>query len=55
MPDGDWSPTSRVNSCKFSPKVGCSPWGKQYNSSLAWKKADVFMIKDDDCCNFMNF
>ena len=33
--DGDWSTSGRVNSCKFSTKVGCLPWSKHTIPSLA--------------------
>ena len=45
LPDCDWS-IGGVNSCEVSPKVGCLPWDT--NPSLAWKKANVFKINDDD-------
>ena len=44
---GDWSTSGRVNSCKVSSKIGCSPWNKRPTlqaPSLAWKKADVYKI-----------
>ena len=29
LPDGDWSTSGRVNSCRVSMKVGCLPWSKR--------------------------
>ena len=46
LPDGDWSTSGRVNSCKVSPMVGHP--GLTSLPSSAWKKADIFKLNGDD-------
>ena len=58
LPDGDWSPSGQVNSCKVSPKAGCSAWSnfprkkkerkRKKKESLVWKIAGMFFYDDDD-------
>ena len=40
LPDGDWSSSGRVNSCKVPPMVGCSPWGKR--PTLAYREFQMY-------------
>ena len=37
-----------LNLVKCSPEVWLSTLGQMSDLSLAWKKADIFKIKDDD-------
>ena len=46
--NGNFSTSGRVTSCKVSPEVWLSTLGQTSDPSLAWKKSDVFKIKDDD-------
>ena len=43
LPDGNWSTSGRVNSCKVPLKVGCLLWENiQPQLARTWKEAEVF-------------
>ena len=43
--DGEFSTSSRVESCKVSPEVWLSTLGQTSDPSLAWKKATFSKFK----------